>query len=176
MIAHFLHDDYVTSVAFSPDSKYVVAGCDSRGHSLRVWEVFTEKEISRMFHDYRITSVAFSPDGKYVLSGSEDLTVRVWDAQTGEEISRIADIHARTVAFSPDGDYALIGDYLENVHIWKWSPDDLITNACLRAGRNLTYSEWKKYIGGALAYQAVCPDLPFETGPTPVTINRPTPY
>lgn len=114
-IAHMVHDDYVTSVAFSPDGKYIVAGSDSRGHSLRVWEVSTERGISRMFHDYRVTSVAFSPDGKYVISGSEDLTARVWDAFTGEEISRIADIHVRSVAFSPDGKYALAGDYFKKM-------------------------------------------------------------
>jgi WD40 repeat protein len=175
-IAHMLHDDYVTAVAFSPDGKYVVAGCDSRGHSLRVWEVSTEKEISRMFHDYIITSVAFSPDGKYVISGSEDLTARVWDAITGKEISRIANIHVRSVAFSPDGKYALVGDFIEIIHIWKWSPEDLITDACSRVARNLTRAEWQKYISSALPYQAVCPNLPIEPVPTQVTVTIPTPY
>ena len=33
-----------------------------------------------------VTSVAFSPDGKRIVSGSADNTVRVWDADTGQEI------------------------------------------------------------------------------------------
>ena len=33
----------------------------------------------------RVTSVAFSPDGKRIATGSEDRTVKVWDAETGQE-------------------------------------------------------------------------------------------
>ena len=32
-------------------------------------------------------SVAYSPDGKHIVSGSDDRTVKVWDAQTGKEVS-----------------------------------------------------------------------------------------
>ena len=37
-------------------------------------------------HSDVVTSVAFSPDGKKIVSGSEDMTIRVWDAETGKEI------------------------------------------------------------------------------------------
>jgi WD40 repeat protein len=33
-----------------------------------------------------VTSVAFSPNGKRIVTGSEDRTVKVWNAQTGQEI------------------------------------------------------------------------------------------
>ena len=32
-------------------------------------------------------SVAYSPDGKHIVSGSWDDTVKVWDSQTGKEVS-----------------------------------------------------------------------------------------
>ena len=44
-----IHDDDVTSVAFSPDGKYVVSGSDD--NTARVWEAGTGKEIARMTHD-----------------------------------------------------------------------------------------------------------------------------
>jgi len=38
-------------------------------------------------HSGDVNSVAYSPDGKHVLSGSDDKTVKIWDAQTGKEVS-----------------------------------------------------------------------------------------
>ncbi|MBI1792682.1 MAG: hypothetical protein HYR70_00640 [Chloroflexi bacterium] len=48
------------------------------------------------------------------------------------------------------------------VRMWIWRPDDLIAEACSRATRNLTRAEWEQYIGDALPFQAVCPNLPIE--------------
>ncbi|KIJ91543.1 hypothetical protein K443DRAFT_46865, partial [Laccaria amethystina LaAM-08-1] len=52
-----------------------------------------------------VSSVAFSPDGKQILSGSDDKSVRVWDALTGDELNVLKGNTGlvRSVAFSPDG-------------------------------------------------------------------------
>jgi WD40 repeat protein len=126
------HYDNVTSVAFSPDGKYVVsAGCDQRAANelwkctegfARVWETTTGKEIARMMHDGEVTSVTFSPDGKYVVSGSDDDTARVWEASTGNEIARmIVSYGVKSVAFSPDGKYVLSGSftYENTARVWE---------------------------------------------------------
>jgi len=119
-IARMPHDDYVKSVAFSPDGKYVVSG--GWNNTAHVWEASTGKEIARMTHDGEVSSVAFSPDGKYVVSGSFDDTARVWEVVTGQEIVRMTHNEGvDSVAFSPDGKYVVSGSFDDTARVWEAS-------------------------------------------------------
>ena len=40
-------------------------------------------------HSGAVYSVAFSSDGKRVVSGSKDRLVRIWNAETGDEVSSL---------------------------------------------------------------------------------------
>ena len=46
-----------------------------------------EQKCTLTGHSHYVNSVAYSPDGKHLVSGSYDNTVKVWDAQTGEEVN-----------------------------------------------------------------------------------------
>ena len=46
-----------------------------------------EQECTLRGHSGWVRSVAYSPDGKHIVSGSFDNTVKVWDSQTGTEVS-----------------------------------------------------------------------------------------
>src|SRR5690606_28836149 len=75
------HTNAVSSVAYSPDGKYIASG--GWDGSLILWHVETGAQIRSMNgHVDNISSIAFSLDGKYIASGSVDETVRLWDVET----------------------------------------------------------------------------------------------
>ena len=77
-------EDGVTTVAISPDTKYVAAG--SLDKSVRVWDIHQGYLLERLEgadgHKDSVYSVAFSPNGKDLVSGSLDKTIKMWELST----------------------------------------------------------------------------------------------
>jgi len=70
--------------------------------------------------DGSVFSVAWSPDGQSILTGSDDMTAKVWDAQTGQELLTLQG-HAHvinTLAWSPDGQRIVTGSADEIAKVW----------------------------------------------------------
>ncbi len=100
------HTASVSSVAFSPDGRYLASG--SRDKTVRLWERETGKLVRSLEgHTDWVTSVAFSPDGRYLASGGWDNTVRLWEWETGKLVRTLEGHTAlvSSVAFSPDGEH-----------------------------------------------------------------------
>jgi len=77
-----------------------------------------------------IMTMIFSSDSKSIISGSEDTTVRVWVAVSGENIRpplRGHKVTVRAVACSAEGHYILSGSDDGVVHVW-----DAFSGAILR--------------------------------------------
>ena len=125
------HAEGVTSVAFSPDGKYIVSGSEDK--NIRMWDAQTGKLVAAPFegHTGSVTSVAFSPDGNYIVSGSSDSTIRMWDAQTGRLVSDPFEGHTTTVtsvAFSPDGKYIVSGLGNKTIRMWDARMEQLVSD------------------------------------------------
>ena len=76
------------AVALAPEANLLVVG--NMSGQLDVWDVqCRHKRYTLIGHETPILSIKFSPDGKRIVSGGRDRTVRLWDVETGEEISTL---------------------------------------------------------------------------------------
>ena len=115
----FLSSSSVSSVAVTPDGKYVVSG--SSDETIKLWDIKTG-EVIRTFegHTSYVSSVAVTSNGKYVVSGSWDETIKLWDIKTGEIIKEFKGhtSYVSSVAVTPDGKYIVSGSDDKTIKLW----------------------------------------------------------
>lgn len=122
----------INSIAFSSDSLMLAVGGNSSWVDakdpkyLEIWDMKTKDVIYVLDgHKDQVNSVAFSPNGQVLASGSNDGSVKLWDVNSGKEISTLysqdnKDLTSEitSVAFSPDGLLAS-GSMGGHVTIWR---------------------------------------------------------
>jgi len=130
-------EDGVTTVAISPDNRFLAAG--SLDKSVRVWDLGNGDLLERLEeaggnpgHKDSVYSVAFSPTSKELVSGSLDRTIRMWELQPqyngarreqprGGKCIKVFEGHkdfVLSVALSPDGAWVMSGSKDRGVQFW----------------------------------------------------------
>jgi WD40 repeat protein len=111
----------VKLVAFSSDSKYIVAGISTEEYDFAgiVQLVDIEgKPLGQPFgNDWRF---ALSPNGKYVAIADLNNTIQLWEIK-GNRVGSLFRGHENQItslAFSPDGFFIASGSYDNTVKIW----------------------------------------------------------
>lgn len=114
------HAETVTSLALTPDNKYIVSG--SQDYSVKVWSVHTlEEEFTLLGHTSSITSLAVTPDGKQIISGSEDQTIKIWNIfERKLEITLIGhSTPINSISLSPSGIYLTSASNDPSIKVWN---------------------------------------------------------
>jgi WD40 repeat protein/serine/threonine protein kinase/tetratricopeptide (TPR) repeat protein len=122
-----MHPSAVTVAAFSPDGKTIVT---AGGLQVRLWDAAARTLIREPLQlQSFVQSLAFSPDGKTIVTGSQNGTVQLWDAASGETISSPRKRHSdrvRGVAFSADSQTLLTGSRDGTARLWDIATDQPI--------------------------------------------------
>jgi WD40 repeat protein len=103
-------NNYIWSLAFSPDGKTLAAGTEL---DAKVWDVASGRELAKLPG----SSVEFSPDGKTLATVSH--SVKLWDASTWQErVTLSAGSVPDSVAFSPDGKTVAVAEILNRLRLF----------------------------------------------------------
>jgi sugar lactone lactonase YvrE len=92
-------------IAISPDGRRFITYPDLAGNKILLWDLASGAYRECTGHSSGVTSLAFSPDGNFFISGSWNKTIKIWDAETGQEVKTLTghtgNVHS--VSYSPDG-------------------------------------------------------------------------
>ncbi|MGN6188914.1 MAG: nSTAND1 domain-containing NTPase, partial [Conexibacter sp.] len=100
------HEDFVRSVAVSPDGKTIASG--GNDGTVRVWSVAAHRQVALLARAHRsvIASIDYSPDGRLLAAGGGDGVVSLWDVARRRLAGRQPPRQPHDVtalAFSPGG-------------------------------------------------------------------------
>jgi RNA polymerase sigma factor (sigma-70 family) len=167
------HKDRVTSVAYSPDGRWIAtAAWDG---TARLWDAQTGDEVRRLIvpptRDYptpHLTRILFSPDNAFVVvafqAAPNETGVIIWNRRTGEKAHELLG-GSGSMAMSPDGKYIASGGW-DNascvIRIYELATGKLVREINSRSSLivSLTYSP----DGNTLFAQVGIPRPPLKNG------------
>ncbi|KAG6834273.1 hypothetical protein H0H93_010738, partial [Arthromyces matolae] len=117
---------YISALATWPSNQEPCRTWRSHFPRIPAFENVAGNEMSLMTIQTKsgVTSVAFSSDGSHIISGSDDHSVQVWNASTGQEQKVLEGWHTNgvtSVAFSSDGSQTVSGSGDHLVRLWDAS-------------------------------------------------------
>ena len=112
-------------VRFLPDGRQVVVAA---GPAVELWEIASKKRVWRSEQGAMVNAVDISRDGSRLAVASDDGTVVIRAAATGQEIARApkAVSKARSVVFSPDGELVAAGGDTREAPLFRASSGELV--------------------------------------------------
>ena len=141
-------------VQFSPDGRWIAL---SGKRGIVVVDSQSWQQTGQIDQPFPPSRLAFSPDGRF-LATQYGKTVEILDFTARTSVGRIVlrdEVHG--ISFSRDARalYTATGSPLVLIEEHLLRTADLVSELCGRLGLNLSFEEWKRYVGAA-PYRSTC--------------------
>ena len=121
----------VGALAWSPDDTLLAVATDATITLYNTRSAHVPPSVLTGHTDY-IADLTFSPDGSQIVSASHDMTVRLWDVRTHQQLACLSE-HTSLVTgviFHPNGQWiASVGSWDQSVRIWDVQHSQLLVCA-----------------------------------------------
>ncbi|GAA2085861.1 hypothetical protein GCM10009801_47850 [Streptomyces albiaxialis] len=156
-----LTQDQTSTVAYSPDGRYLAAGDESGRVTL--WDGRGRRSLGLLTGTSRdiggatpepVSALAFSPDGATLAVAGDEGTLRLWDTASHQPLGTAMPTGRdplTALGFSPDGATLHAAGTHTPVRRFPASPEQAAPRVCARAHGGLTPAQWK----------ASLPDVPY---------------
>jgi WD40 repeat protein len=155
---HPIGGDFTGSLAFAPDGTLATGSLNG---IVQLWDPVSGAQVAGPLPVTAgpVSSIAFEPSGqRFVTTASQDGAVKLFATPTLQQVGATLNTDqgtAATATFTHDGNSLLVVNDRGNGFTWPMSLAAWEQRACTVAGRNLTRSEWARFVTGQ-AYAEVC--------------------
>jgi WD40 repeat protein len=164
------HTSYVTALVHAPASDVVISG--GLDKQILWWEPSPGKIVRGVAAGARVNQLTVSTNGRLLAAAMDDLSPRVWDAQSGKLVMELQGGHPATtflgrrntlysVAFSPDGKQLATGDRAGSICVWDATAGKVLHKTAASTFYSQAFSRDKlasEYEWGGVRCLAFSPD------------------